>query len=247
MPCGPPARRSRRTCSASLTLTPGQGVDFTALRNTLLFVAAVYILSSLFAWGAVVHHGRRHPADRLPDAPRRRRQAVAAAAALLRQPPARRHAEPRHQRHRQHRELAPADADPADHRAVHDHRRHRDHVLDQPAAGGHLAADGARCRSRSRSSSPSARRSSSRPSGRRPASSTGTSRRCTPGTASSRRSAASRRRSTPSTRRTSSSSRPAIKAQFLSGTIQPVDGVHRQPQLRRRSASSAASRSPTAR
>ena len=37
---------------ASLTLTPGQdGVDFTALRNTLLFVAAVYLLSSLFAWG----------------------------------------------------------------------------------------------------------------------------------------------------------------------------------------------------
>ncbi len=36
---------------ASLTLTPGQGVDFTALRNTLLFVAAVYLLSSVFAWG----------------------------------------------------------------------------------------------------------------------------------------------------------------------------------------------------
>lgn len=36
---------------ASLNVTPGQGVDFTALRNTLLFVATVYILSSLFAWG----------------------------------------------------------------------------------------------------------------------------------------------------------------------------------------------------
>jgi ATP-binding cassette subfamily B multidrug efflux pump len=35
---------------ASLTLTPGQGVDFTALRNTLLFVATIYIFSSLFAW-----------------------------------------------------------------------------------------------------------------------------------------------------------------------------------------------------
>ena len=35
---------------ASMTLTPGAGVDFTALRNTLLFVAAIYILSSLFAW-----------------------------------------------------------------------------------------------------------------------------------------------------------------------------------------------------
>ena len=36
---------------ASMTVDPGAGVDFTALRNTLLFVAAVYILSSLFAWG----------------------------------------------------------------------------------------------------------------------------------------------------------------------------------------------------
>jgi ATP-binding cassette subfamily B multidrug efflux pump len=36
---------------ASLTLTPGQGVDFIALRNTLLFVATIYIFSSLFAWG----------------------------------------------------------------------------------------------------------------------------------------------------------------------------------------------------
>ena len=30
---------------------PGAGVDFTALRNTLLFVAVIYVLSSLFAWG----------------------------------------------------------------------------------------------------------------------------------------------------------------------------------------------------
>jgi ATP-binding cassette subfamily B multidrug efflux pump len=36
---------------ASLNVTPGAGVDFTALRNTLLFVATVYIFSSLFAWG----------------------------------------------------------------------------------------------------------------------------------------------------------------------------------------------------
>jgi len=32
-------------------LTPGVGVDFTALRNVLLFVAAIYVLSSAFAWG----------------------------------------------------------------------------------------------------------------------------------------------------------------------------------------------------
>ena len=36
---------------ASMTVTPGAGIDFSALRDTLLFVAAVYILSSLFAWG----------------------------------------------------------------------------------------------------------------------------------------------------------------------------------------------------
>ena len=35
---------------ASMTVTPGAGVDFTALRNTLLLVATVYILSSLFSW-----------------------------------------------------------------------------------------------------------------------------------------------------------------------------------------------------
>src|SRR5262245_58044574 len=36
---------------ASLNVTPGAGVDFTALRNTLLFVAVIYIISSVFAWG----------------------------------------------------------------------------------------------------------------------------------------------------------------------------------------------------
>jgi ATP-binding cassette subfamily B protein len=35
---------------AAMTITPGAGVDFTALRNTLLIVATVYIFSSLFAW-----------------------------------------------------------------------------------------------------------------------------------------------------------------------------------------------------
>jgi ATP-binding cassette subfamily B protein len=35
---------------ASMNVTPGAGVDFTALRNTLLVVAAIYIFSSLFSW-----------------------------------------------------------------------------------------------------------------------------------------------------------------------------------------------------
>ena len=36
---------------AAMTVTPGQGIDFTALRDTLLFVAVIYIISSLFSWG----------------------------------------------------------------------------------------------------------------------------------------------------------------------------------------------------
>src|SRR6476660_7521420 len=36
---------------ANMTVTPGQGIDFTALRDTLLFVAVIYIISSVFSWG----------------------------------------------------------------------------------------------------------------------------------------------------------------------------------------------------
>ncbi|MFL5648585.1 MAG: ABC transporter ATP-binding protein [Chloroflexota bacterium] len=36
---------------AAMTVTPGQGIDFTALRDTLLFVAVIYIISSIFSWG----------------------------------------------------------------------------------------------------------------------------------------------------------------------------------------------------
>jgi ATP-binding cassette subfamily B multidrug efflux pump len=35
---------------AGMNVTPGVGVDFTALRNVLLFVATIYIISSVFAW-----------------------------------------------------------------------------------------------------------------------------------------------------------------------------------------------------
>ena len=69
---------------ASLTVT--DGVDFEALRDVLLLVAAVYIASSRLRLGPGVHHGRRLAADRLPDAPRRRPEALPSAAALLRQP-----------------------------------------------------------------------------------------------------------------------------------------------------------------
>jgi ATP-binding cassette subfamily B multidrug efflux pump len=35
---------------ASMNVTPGSGIDFTALRNTLLFVAVIYVFSSVFSW-----------------------------------------------------------------------------------------------------------------------------------------------------------------------------------------------------
>ena len=63
--------------------------------------ALVYLPRRGLHLGAGLHHGRRRPARDVRDAPRRRGEAGAAAAALLRQPPARRHPQPRHQRHRQ--------------------------------------------------------------------------------------------------------------------------------------------------
>ncbi len=36
---------------AGMTVTPGQGVDFSALSRVILLVSAVYVLSSLFSWG----------------------------------------------------------------------------------------------------------------------------------------------------------------------------------------------------
>ena len=35
---------------SSMTLTPGQGIDFAALATILLVLVGVYVLSSLFAW-----------------------------------------------------------------------------------------------------------------------------------------------------------------------------------------------------
>ena len=131
----------------SMTVTPGAGVDLTALRNILLVVAGVYILSSLFSWGQsyimagvsqrTVYRMRRDVDEKLSRLPLSYFDIASA----------RRHAEPRHQRHRQHRQLAPADDDPAHHGGLHDHRRARDDAVDQSPARGHLAADRARCRS----------------------------------------------------------------------------------------------------
>ena len=149
---------------------PAQGIDFAALGRILAArSSASTSLSSVFSWvQAYIMAGvTQRTVYRLRE--RGRREARPAAAALLRRPPARRHPEPRHQRHRQHRPDAPAEPDPAHHVAADDHRRADHDAHDQPAAGRHLAARRARSRSSSRCSSPSARRSSSPPSGSRPA------------------------------------------------------------------------------
>ena len=93
---------------------------------------------------AGIHHGRRHPADGLPAANAGRRKARPAAAALLRQPPARRPAESRHQRHRQHRHVTAAEPDPAHHLAADDRLRAGPDGDDQPDPGPDLDPDRAR-------------------------------------------------------------------------------------------------------
>ena len=69
---------------ASMTVTPGQGVDFGALARILGLLAGVYIAQLDLLVGTGLDHGRRHPADGLPAAPRRRREARPPAAPLLR-------------------------------------------------------------------------------------------------------------------------------------------------------------------
>lgn len=85
----------------------------------------------------------RDQPHRLPDAPRRADQTVAAPALLLRPAPARRGAQPRHQRHRQHRPDAPADDGPGGQLAADRHRCAGDDVLDIAAARPGGAGDGA--------------------------------------------------------------------------------------------------------
>ena len=55
---------------SSMTLTPGQGIDFGALgARPAGRSSAVYVLSSMLRLDAGLHHGRRHPADGLPAPP----------------------------------------------------------------------------------------------------------------------------------------------------------------------------------
>ena len=69
--CGRRARTSSPTCSSAMHLTPGVGHRLRrAGADPRSCSSASTSLSALFALGPGLHHGRRHPADRLP-APRR--------------------------------------------------------------------------------------------------------------------------------------------------------------------------------
>ena len=58
------ARPSSPTCSSSMTPDARRRASTSPRsRGSSLFVAVVYILSSIFAWAPGLHHGRRHPAD----------------------------------------------------------------------------------------------------------------------------------------------------------------------------------------
>ena len=120
------ATSSRPTSSRGLTLHPGQGIDFDALALVLGIVLLLYVLSSVFSWlqGYVLNGIMQRTV--LPPARGGRGEDPPPAAELLRQDAARRAAQPRDERHRQHLADPAADAEPAAHLAA-DRRRRADH------------------------------------------------------------------------------------------------------------------------
>ena len=169
---------------ASMTLTPGQGVDFTALARILALVVVVYVLSSVLSWAQnylmagvtqrTIYRLREEVDTKLGRLPLRYFDSSSRGDVLSRVT----------------NDIdnisndAAADAHAAHHRRPDGHRRAGDDVLDQPAAGGHLAADGAAVLLSSRCSSPSGPSRTSSRSGSGPARSTATSRRPSPATTS---------------------------------------------------------------
>ncbi len=65
-------------------VVPGQGIDFGRLAPILGIVAGIYVGQLAVQLGPELHHGRRHPAHRLPAPRPRRSQAWPPAARLLR-------------------------------------------------------------------------------------------------------------------------------------------------------------------
>ncbi len=179
---GPARRHARRAC----TSRPAQGVDFAALGQHPAAARRRLPAERALRLGAGLHHGRRRPADRLPAAPARStRSSARLPLQLLRRPPARRHPEPRHQRHRQHRPDAPAEPDPDHHLAAHDHRRAGHDVLRSARCWPSISLLAVPALDRRHDAHRQALAEAVRgPVGSRPARSTATSRRCTPGTPS---------------------------------------------------------------
>ena len=126
---------------AAMTVTPGQGVDFTALAQVLALVVVVYVLSSVLSWAQnyLMAGVTQRTMYRLREDTDTKLGRLPLQVLRLRVP--RRRPQSRHQRHRQHRQHPAADAHPADHVGADGHRRARDDVLDQPPARGHLPAD----------------------------------------------------------------------------------------------------------
>ena len=150
--------RSSRGCAPAATTTygrhaehvdfvAGQGIDFGAVADVLLLVTALYVASSLLMWvqGWILQGVLARTMYR--PAPGGRGQAQPAAAALLRQPAARRDPQPGHERHRQRRAVAAADALAAAQLAAHRHRRARHDVLDLVGPRAHRARHASRSRS----------------------------------------------------------------------------------------------------
>ncbi len=122
-----------------LTLDPGAGIDFNRLSMVLGIVLLLYVFASIFGYlqGYVLNGD--HPAHGLSAARGGGGEDPPPAAQLLRPHPARRAAQPSHQRHRQHLAEPAADDEPAAHLSADRRRRAGDDVLHLAPAGAHRA------------------------------------------------------------------------------------------------------------
>ena len=223
----------RPTCSRRMHVVPGQGIDFdarrpgAAARSLVVYVVAV---GAAAAAGPADHHDRA--ARGVPAARAGRGEAGPAAAELLRPAAARRGAQPGHQRHRQPRPDAAADAEPAGHLAA-DHRRRAGHdVLDLAAAGADRAGHRAGLGVRGDHGSASGPSRSSSSSGRPPASSTAHIEEMYTGHALVKVFGRQQEAAETFAEHNEELYASSFRAQFISGLDPAGDDVHRQPQLR---------------
>ncbi len=114
---------------------PGAGIDFGRIREILVLLSGLYIVSAFFAYlqqyimagvaQETVYELRKDVDAKLTRLPLRYYDAQ----------PARRHAEPHYQRRGQHRQHAAAKFDPGHHVYRHRHRHRLHDVQHQPGAG----------------------------------------------------------------------------------------------------------------